>query len=242
MEKPYYTLTEATDAIGKDAATLGELGLLPMAYRLPEADDTQNTSVVIDSHIKPGYASLRFGYITPDDFYRVANATRNGDKAILHNIFATIEQLSRADAIIKLKKQGVGKLITKLVQGGVKYKAAYASLADIYVTAEAMAAYKASESVPTDAPDEKIEAEQASELQRKIKTKAKQQEEEILRLIRDALFTDPLELPRVKKGSAGTKSTLRSLLGIPSELFPSIKTFNTAWERLRSMGEIKDSD
>lgn len=84
----------------------------------------------------------------------------------------------------------------------------------------------------------KVEAVQASG----FKSKAKQQDDEILRIIKEELSLNPLELPRVKKGSAGTKASVRKMLYIPSHLFVSNKVFNTTWERLRNDNKVNEKE
>lgn len=143
MEKLYYTLAEATAYLKTDAVNLGERGLLAMAYRWPESIDTLNTGYVIESHIKPGWEPVDFGYVTLADFRRVVNAERMKDKAILRNTFATLEELGRAAEIIDRRNQGVHLITSKLLKHGVKANFLYAGLDDMYVTAEAMAAYDA---------------------------------------------------------------------------------------------------
>jgi len=68
-----------------------------------------------------------------------------------------------------------------------------------------------------------------------------QQEDEILRLIRETIGRDPLNLPTRKKGKAGTKADVREKLNIPSKLFRSITVFNKAWERLSEKGLLRVS-
>lgn len=66
-----------------------------------------------------------------------------------------------------------------------------------------------------------------------------QQEDKILRLIRETTGCEPFNLPTRKEGKAGTKADVREKLNIPSELFRSTIVFNKAWERLSEKGLLK---
>ncbi len=68
-----------------------------------------------------------------------------------------------------------------------------------------------------------------------------QQEDEILRLIREILKLDPINLPHRRCGKAGTKAVICEMLKIPSSLFRSVVVFNKAWERLSKKGLLKAS-
>ncbi len=69
-----------------------------------------------------------------------------------------------------------------------------------------------------------------------------QQEDEILRVIREALQLDPLALPDRPNGVSGSKSLARKMLGIPCALFQSEGVFRKAWERLRAKDLIKGGE
>jgi hypothetical protein len=69
--------------------------------------------------------------------------------------------------------------------------------------------------------------------------KQKRQEYEVLRIIRDELKLDPLNLPYRKPGKSGSKAEVRAHLKIPGELFQSDGTFEGAWERLRALGQLQ---
>lgn len=61
-----------------------------------------------------------------------------------------------------------------------------------------------------------------------------QQEEEILRIIREVLKLDPENLPPPKKrGKAGLRQAVHKKVTIPSELFRSDTVFYKAWDRAR---------
>jgi hypothetical protein len=69
--------------------------------------------------------------------------------------------------------------------------------------------------------------------------KQKRQEYEVLRIIRDELKLDPLNLPYRKPGKRGSKAEVRAHLKIPGELFQSDGTFESAWERLRASDQLQ---
>jgi hypothetical protein len=142
MEKLYYTLPEATAYLKTDSVNLGERGILAMAYRWPEAADTLNSNIVIESRTKPGYVPARFSYLRPTDFQRVVNAHRTLDKVHLLHVFGTMEDSLNADEIIR-HREGAIKLLKGLVKSGVHYSPTLAGLDDIYVTADAIEAYEA---------------------------------------------------------------------------------------------------
>lgn len=61
-----------------------------------------------------------------------------------------------------------------------------------------------------------------------------QQEKEILRIIKEELRLDPLNLPAIEPGKSGTKATVREKLGIPRSPFQSNIVFDKAWGRLHT--------
>ncbi len=146
MKRLYYTLDEATACLKTDAITLGEHVLLPMAYRWPESCDTQNTGYIIKEHINPNFVKVEryFSYITSTQFRKVVNAHRKKDKAILREMFDSLEELEKADEIIKQRNESAARLLVdKFIQNGGKPRHIYSNLNDIYVTAEAMSSYEA---------------------------------------------------------------------------------------------------
>lgn len=69
-----------------------------------------------------------------------------------------------------------------------------------------------------------------------------QQENEILRIIRDVLKHDPQKLPPIPQGKRWVKADVRKILVTPRQLhklFQSEAVFNKAWERLRITEKIK---
>jgi hypothetical protein len=79
--------------------------------------------------------------------------------------------------------------------------------------------------------------------QDKSKTKPKklqdERENEIMRIIRDELRLDPLNLPPIVQGKPGVKSKVKSILNVPNKLFTN-KTFNTCWQELRSLKKLRE--
>lgn len=72
-------------------------------------------------------------------------------------------------------------------------------------------------------------------------SKTKQQENIILKWLSNNGY-NPLEFPPPPQGQAGVKTVCRKeLLGNNKQLFSSSSVFNTAWERLRANGAIKDA-
>lgn len=72
--------------------------------------------------------------------------------------------------------------------------------------------------------------------------KQRRQEKAILSAIRAKGF-DPKKIPKWSPGAPGIKSEVRESFTIPGPLFPSIGTYDSAWERLRHGGdeaEIQD--
>lgn len=111
----------------------------------------------------------------------------------------------------------------------------YAGLDDIYVTAEAMAAYEtALESAPADTPAPgKAEAEtDAKNSNEKPLLQQLFQEQEILRVIGELSY-DPKKLPKPEPGKPGVKAEVRQELNL------SVKVFDKAWERLRANLDIQ---
>lgn len=158
MEKHYFTLAEASARLGADAIALGEQGVLPMAYRLPENSDTENTAYVIESGIKPGWVEQVFLYITPEQFRKVVNADRKQDRAILRHTFKSLDDLANAPEIIEQRK-AVDPVTRKLIESGVKMTHLFAALDDMYVTAEAMAAYEAAAASMQERRSEEVKTE-----------------------------------------------------------------------------------
>lgn len=66
-----------------------------------------------------------------------------------------------------------------------------------------------------------------------------QQENEILRIIRDVLKHDPQKPPTMTPGKPWVKSEVRKTLAIPHQPFQSVVVFNKAWERLLNNEKIK---
>ncbi len=166
MKKLYYTLDEATTCLNTDAVTLGEHGLLPMAYRWPERNDTQNTGYIIKEHINPNFVKVEryFSYITSTQFRKVVNAHRKKDKAILREMFDSLEELEKADEIIKQRNESAARLlVNKFIQNGGEPRHIYSDLNDIYVTAEAMSSYEAN-ILTTETKQPEPEATHAAEL------------------------------------------------------------------------------
>jgi hypothetical protein len=72
--------------------------------------------------------------------------------------------------------------------------------------------------------------------------KLKQQEDEVLRIVRDELDLDPLNLPYREPGKRGVKAEVRAHLKIPNKLFQSECVFKKAWERLRGSGQLQGGE
>lgn len=71
-----------------------------------------------------------------------------------------------------------------------------------------------------------------------MRDKQRRQEQEIVNAVK-RLGHDPQKLPKEKNGSSGVRSQVRKQLTIPGELFGTAKTFESAWDRARLLGEIK---
>lgn len=62
---------------------------------------------------------------------------------------------------------------------------------------------------------------------------------EILRIIRDELGLDPLQLPRIVQGRPWVKSKVKKALKLPNKLFTD-NSFDDTWEELRKLKEIQE--
>jgi hypothetical protein len=87
--------------------------------------------------------------------------------------------------------------------------------------------------IPPELADNSINQRLATPVKRQI-----QQEDEILRIIRDVLKADPLKLPayKLKLGKKGIKAEVRSKLNWQGTIF------NKAWDRLREKNLLKYSE
>ncbi len=93
---------------------------------------------------------------------------------------------------------------------------------------------------PKQETEKQLQATPATTVKAKSVSVQIQQEDEILRVIREVLLLDPHALPDRHIGKKGVKAQAKILLGIPSTLFQSIGVFNKAWERLREKDLIKE--
>lgn len=76
----------------------------------------------------------------------------------------------------------------------------------------------------------------------KDELKQKRQENEVLRIIKDELKRDPLNLPDREPGKRGPKAEVLDRLKIPGNLFSSGGAFNKAWERLRASNQLQGGE
>ncbi len=74
-------------------------------------------------------------------------------------------------------------------------------------------------------------------------TKLQERKNEILRIIRDELKLDPLNLPSFSPGKPWVKAKVKSILKLPTKLSNELFTannFDDAWEKLRESGQLKE--